>query len=143
MPIRNPVEWGVDQFKHTIFGIGSANRGVILTEEAAHLPLSVVRRIKTADLKDVLARGISDFGANRTDVIFLCVLYPVIGLLLTSLAAGHAMLPLLFPLASGFALVGPFTGVGLNEIRVRSHLNTFQRDDLNQSRVAAMAIPAA
>jgi uncharacterized membrane protein len=122
MPIRNPVEWGVDQFKHTIFGIGSANRGVILTEEAAHLPLSVVRRIKTADLKDVLARGISDFGANRTDVIFLCVLYPVIGLLLTSLAAGHAMLPLLFPLASGFALVGPFTGVGLNEISRRREL---------------------
>ena len=69
-----------------------------------------MRRITAADLKDVLARGASDFGANRTDVIFLCVLYPVIGLVLASFAAGHKMLPLLFPLASGFALSARLLG---------------------------------
>lgn len=119
MSIRNPVEWGVDQFRHTIFGIESVNRGILTTEETAHRPLPVVRRITVADLKDVLARGAEDFGAERTDVIFICAFYPVVGLLLASLAAGHALLPLLFPLVSGFALIGPFAGVGLNEMSRR------------------------
>jgi len=122
MPIRNPVEWGVDQFRLAFHGVESTNRGFIRTEEDAHLPLPAVRRIKVADLRDVLAKGFSDFGANRTDVIFLCVVYPVVGLLLAGLAAGHAMLPLLFPLVSGFALVGPFAGVGLNEMSRRREL---------------------
>jgi uncharacterized membrane protein len=122
MSIRNPVEWGVDQFRHTISGVESANRGLLQTEEDAHLPLPVIRRIKAADLWDVLAHGASDFGANRTDVIFLCVLYPVIGLVLASLVAEHKMLPLLFPLASGFALIGPLAGVGLNEMSRRREL---------------------
>jgi uncharacterized membrane protein len=122
MSIRNPVEWGVDQFRHTVSGIESANRGLLQAEEDASLPLPVVRRITVADLRDVLARGASDFGANRTDVIFLCVLYPVIGLVLASFVAEHKMLPLLFPLASGFALVGPFAGVGLNEMSRRREL---------------------
>jgi uncharacterized membrane protein len=122
MSIRNPVEWGVDQFKHSISGLEAANRGLLQAEEDAHGPLPIVHRIEAADLKDVLARGISDFGANRTDVIFLCVLYPVIGLVLASLAAEHKMLPLLFPLASGFALIGPFAGVGLNEMSRRREL---------------------
>ena len=122
MPIRNPIEWGVDQFKYTIFGVESANRGLLQTEADAQLPLPAVRRITVADLRDVLARGASDFGANRTDVIFLCVMYPVIGVVLASLAAGHHMLPLLFPLASGFALIGPFAGVGLNEMSRRREL---------------------
>jgi uncharacterized membrane protein len=122
MTIRNPVEWGVDQFRHTISGAEAVNRGILATEQVAHQPLPVVRRINAADLKDVLARGASDFGANRTDVIFLCVFYPVVGVLIASLAAEHKMLPLLFPLASGFALLGPFAGVGLNEMSRRREL---------------------
>jgi uncharacterized membrane protein len=122
MTIRNPVEWGVGQFRHTITGSGAVNRGILPTEEVARLPLPVVRRIEAADLKDVLARGARDFGANRTDVIFLCVFYPVIGLLMVSLAGEHKLLPILFPLASGFALLGPFAGVGLNEMSRRREL---------------------
>jgi uncharacterized membrane protein len=82
-------------------------------------PLPAVRRIRAADLKDVLARGFGDFGANRTDVIFLCIFYPLVGLVLQRLAAGYEMLPLLFPLASGFALVGPVAAVGLYEMSRR------------------------
>ena len=85
---------------------------------AEDAPLAV-RRIGVADLWDALARGLADFEANRTDVIFLCVIYPVIGLVLGRLASGYGLLPLLFPLASGFALVGPFAAVGLNEISRR------------------------
>jgi len=84
--------------------------------------LPIVRRIGAADLRDVLKRGFVDFGANRTDVIFLCVLYPVIGLVLAYAASGRELLPLLFPLASGFALVGPFAGLGLYEMSRRREL---------------------
>jgi uncharacterized membrane protein len=66
-----------------------------------------------------LARGFSDFGAYRTDVIFLCLIYPIIGIVLARLTFGYEMLPLLFPLASGFALVGPVAAVGLYEMSRR------------------------
>jgi uncharacterized membrane protein len=78
-----------------------------------------VQRIGFADLRWALARGMEDFGASRTDVIFLCVIYPLLGLLLARLAFGYEMLPLVFPLASGFALVGPLAAVGLNEMSRR------------------------
>ncbi|MBV9378538.1 MAG: DUF2189 domain-containing protein [Alphaproteobacteria bacterium] len=84
-----------------------------------HSPPPAIRHIGVVDLGRVLARGLDDFAAYRTDVIFLCVLYPVAGLVLARLAFGYDLLPLLFPLASGFALVGPLAAVGLNEISRR------------------------
>jgi uncharacterized membrane protein len=79
----------------------------------------VVRRIGLADLKDALAKGIDDFYAMPTHAIFLCAIYPVIGLLLARLAFGYSILPLIYPLASGFALVGPFAALGLYELSRR------------------------
>lgn len=79
----------------------------------------VIRRIGVADLGMALRRGLEDFGANRTDLLFLALVYPVVGLLLGRAASGSGMIPLLFPLASGFALIGPFAGVGLNEMSRR------------------------
>src|SRR5271169_718658 len=119
MTIRNPVEWGVDQFKQAALAFESAGRAGRRTRENLHSPLPAIRRISVADLGDVLARGLDDFGAYRTDVIFLCVIYPLVGLVLARLAFGYDMLPLVFPLASGFALVGPFAAVGLNEMSRR------------------------
>ena len=43
-----------------------------------------------------------------THAVFLCLIYPVIGLVLARAILGYDILPLLFPLAAGFALVGPF-----------------------------------
>ena len=64
-------------------------------------------------------RGLDDFEAYRTDVIFLCLIYPVVGIAVAWLTFGYEMLPLLFPLASGFALVGPVAAVGLYEMSRR------------------------
>jgi uncharacterized membrane protein len=119
MTIRNPVEWGVDQLKHAAEAVESVGRASRQTREHWHSPAPTIRRIRTADLKEILAKGLDDFAACRTDVIFLCVIYPVLGLLLARFAFGDRLLPLLFPLASGFALVGPFAAVGLYEMSRR------------------------
>jgi uncharacterized membrane protein len=117
MTIRNPIEWATDQLKFAGSVVGSASRAT--SEEEFAAPLPEVRRIDVADLGDVLARGWEDFTAYRTDVVFLCLIYPIIGLVLGRVAFGYGMLPLLFPFASGFALVGPFAALGLYEMSRR------------------------
>jgi len=78
-----------------------------------------IRRIGLADLKDALARGLADFSAIPTHAIFLCLIYPIVGLVLARAILGYALLPLLFPLAAGFALVGPFAAIGFYELSRR------------------------
>jgi len=119
MTIRNPIEWATDQIKLAGLVVGSASRAGVGTEEDVKAPLPEVRCIGVADLRVILARGFDDFATYRTDVIFLCVVYPVVGLVLARLVFGYGMLPLLFPLASGFALVGPFAAIGLYEMSRR------------------------
>jgi len=79
-------------------------------------PRLLIRKIGFADLSDALARGWEDFSAHRTDVMVLCVLYPVLGLVLTRAAIGANVFALLFPLVAGFALLGPLAGTGLYEM---------------------------
>jgi uncharacterized membrane protein len=117
--IRNPAEWSVEQLKSAELAVERAGHSLRRPEETRYTPLPAVRRISIADLKDALTKGLGDFAAYRTDVIFLCIIYPVVGLVLASLAFGSGMLPLLFPLASGFALVGPIAAVGLYEMSRR------------------------
>src|SRR5215831_14248715 len=119
MTIRNPIEWATDQIKLAGSVVGSASRAGVGIEQELEPALPEVGRIGLADLADVLARGFDDFAAYRTDVVFLCIIYPLIGLVLARLAFGYGMLPLLFPLASGFALVGPFAALGLYEMSRR------------------------
>ena len=78
-----------------------------------------VRTIGVADLMDALKRGWADFSAVPTHAVFLCVIYPIVGLLLARLLLGYELLPLLFPLAAGFALVGPFAAIGFYELSRR------------------------
>ena len=102
--IRNPAEWAVDQVVHTGAAARSVVQSVIGTDQSAAPP--VVRRITVGDLKDVLIKGLEDTGAYRTDVFFLCLFYPVIGLILIALTFHQELLPLAFPLAAGFARYG-------------------------------------
>jgi uncharacterized membrane protein len=84
--------------------------------------LPVVRKIGMTDLKDALAKGIDDFRAFPTHAIFLSIIYPVVGLVLARLTLSYDFLPLLFPLAAGFALIGPFAATGLYEMSRRREL---------------------
>jgi uncharacterized membrane protein len=79
----------------------------------------VIRRIAPSDLLHALRRGIEDFKAMPSHAVFLCVIYPLMGLFLIGMTIGTAMLPLAFPIGAGFALVGPFAAIGLYELSRR------------------------
>jgi uncharacterized membrane protein len=117
--IRNPIEWGWDHLKLTTNAVGSAAHALDEALEVRDTAPPEVRRIDYADIRDALAKGFADFGVFRTDVIFLCLIYPIAGIVMSRIAFGHGMLPLIFPLASGFALIGPLVAVGLYEMSRR------------------------
>ena len=75
-------------------------------------PVYRVRKIGPSDLKDALAKGLDDFSAKPSHLVFLGLIYPLVGI---GLVVG-ASPQLIFPLLSGFALIGPFAGIGLYEI---------------------------
>jgi uncharacterized membrane protein len=84
--------------------------------EAATYP---IRKIELSDLGEALRLGWEDFKAVPSHAIILCVIYPVLGLVLFRMVLGYSVLPLLFPLAAGFTLIGPFAALGLYELSRR------------------------
>ena len=100
--IQSPFAWLGDQLDRAFHSVGSASDEEYWHENRRAGALTV-RRIRLADLGQALRNGLADFAANRTDVIFLCILYPLVGLMLGRLASGYDVVPLLFPLAAGFA----------------------------------------
>ena len=95
-----------------------AHQHVLMGAESSYVR-PTVHRIGLRDLKDALARGLADFSAMPTHAVFLCLIYPIVGLLLARLTLGYEVLPLLFPLAAGFTLLGPFAAIGLYELSRR------------------------
>jgi uncharacterized membrane protein len=79
----------------------------------------VIRKIGLSDLSAALRQGWEDFKVVPSHAIILCVIYPVLGLVLFRMVLGHSVLPLLFPLAAGFTLIGPFAALGLYELSRR------------------------
>ena len=91
----------------------------VTTSIHAHPALPEVRKITFGDLRDALAEGFDDFWHKPSHVFFLGLIYPVVGLILFRLTFGRDLLPLLYPLAAGFALLGPFAAIGFYEISRR------------------------
>jgi uncharacterized membrane protein len=110
--IGNPLSWSVDAVREAGKHLGSVTGK--LGSEAEAPPQ--VRRIGMADLREALRKGVDDFAACRSDVAFLCLLYPVMGVTLAYLAFRGDLVPLIFPVMSGFALIGPVAAVGLYEM---------------------------
>jgi uncharacterized membrane protein len=102
-------------------GILMANFHVIAGAHETITP-PIVRTIDTDDLWDALARGFEDFKAKPSHLVFLGMLYPIAGLCLAALTFSGESMHLLFPLVSGFALIGPFAAIGLYEISRRREL---------------------
>jgi uncharacterized membrane protein len=89
-------------------------------EPGAVLPR--IRRIGPADLRAALAAGLADFREMPSHAVFLCLFYPIAGLILAGVLLREDVVPLLFPLAAGFALLGPFAAVGLYELSRRREM---------------------
>jgi len=93
---------------------------ILPTQPARGLP--AVRSIGLGDLKYALAKGLEDFRAMPTHVIFLSLIYPIAGIAMWRATLGYEVVPLLYPLAAGFALIGPFAAIGLYELSRRREL---------------------
>ena len=88
-----------------------------MTIPASSVPL--VRRIGTTDIWQALRAGWADFLVIPTQLVFLCILYPIMGLVAARAATNDSVLPLLFPLLAGLSLLGPVLAVGIYELSRR------------------------
>ena len=78
-----------------------------------------IRSIHIGNLVQVLRLGWRDFQRIPTQLAFLCLIYPVVGLVMARAASGSDLLPLLYPMLSGFALVAPIAALGIYELSRR------------------------
>lgn len=120
--VRNPLEWAWDHLKQTGRALETTAHAMDDAWDGHDTLPPAVRRIGIDDLRTALALGFKDFAACRTDVVFLCLLYPLAGLVIARMALDHGLIPLIFPLVAGFALIAPLFGVGLYEISRRREL---------------------
>jgi len=104
---------------HPVFREGAIMAQSLTVVETRGQTLPAIRRLRVADLFDALSKGLSDFSAMPSHALFLCLIYPIIGVVLGAAAFGFDILPLLYPLAAGFALMGPIAAIGLYEISRR------------------------
>ncbi|SDG69466.1 DUF2189 domain-containing protein [Alloyangia pacifica] len=111
--IGNPLSWAAQQLSAAGSHVSAATRE--LGTDHAHTPRRV-RTMAMSDISDSLRAGWEDFKACRSDVLFIVLIYPVMGLLLMGMAFHQALLPLLFPMAAGFAIIGPMAAIGLYEM---------------------------
>ncbi|MEI9429368.1 DUF2189 domain-containing protein [Mesorhizobium sp. Cs1299R1N3] len=96
-----------------------ANFHVYAAGTGSKLEHPAIRRIGVADVFDALRRGFDDFWEKPSHYVFLCLIYPVAGIVLITWSSGGNALQLVYPLMTGFALLGPFAALGLYEISRR------------------------
>lgn len=110
--IGNPLTWLFQGIANTSKAVGDAVE--VLGSELTEPPKT--NTIGIGDIRDALRKGLTDFARFRTDVMFLVLIYPVIGIALSFMAFERALLPMIFPMAAGFLLLGPVAAIGLYEM---------------------------
>jgi uncharacterized membrane protein len=113
--IGNPLTWTARALAGTTKHVTESVERIGGDEDAAPEALPMTNN----DIRFALRQGWEDFEEVRSDVMFICLIYPVVGLLLVGVGFNANLLPLLFPVAAGFALLGPFSAVGLYEVSRR------------------------
>jgi uncharacterized membrane protein len=78
-----------------------------------------LRKIGIRDCFAALREGFEDFRAMPSYLAFVGAFYAAAGVALASFTSFASGLQLVFPLASGFALIGPFIALGLYEMSRR------------------------
>jgi uncharacterized membrane protein len=119
MVIRNPVVFAWDQVADAAAALDTATQQELAREGTLGDIRPQVRRIGLADIRYALSKGVEDFSADPSHYLFLCALYPLLGIVLARLASGYDVLPLVYPLVTGFALVGPVAAIGIYEMSRR------------------------
>lgn len=117
----------------------------VLTNAGERLDIPAVRTIGVADLIDALKHGWRDFWEKPSHLAFLGLIYPLCGAMIAVWSSGINAWPLLFPLISGFALVGPFVALPIYEMSRREELglDTHWRAAFDVFRTPAFASIAA
>lgn len=117
--IGNPFSWAVQATGGAAAHVNFDAERIVRGDGHVALGDIKINTLRTEDLKDALRKGFEDLGAARTDAMFLVLIYPIMGVVLSAFAFNMDLLPLLFPIAAGFALLGPLAAVGLYEISRR------------------------
>jgi uncharacterized membrane protein len=76
----------------------------------------VVRRITATDIVEALTLGLRDFQAMPIYGLSFGLIYVVGGIGIVLCFTAFGMVYLVYPLAAGFALIGPFVAIGLYEV---------------------------
>jgi uncharacterized membrane protein len=76
----------------------------------------VVRHITATDVVEALGRGLRDFQARPFYGLLFGALYAAGGIVIVLSVTALGMVYLAYPLAAGFALIGPFVAIGLYEV---------------------------
>ena len=79
----------------------------------------VVRRISASDIAEALGEGLRDFQALPLYGVTFGALYAAGGILIVLCLTAFGMVYFAYPLAAGFALLGPFVATGLYEVSRR------------------------
>ncbi len=82
-------------------------------------PRYAVRQIGAEDLQWALSEGWRDFQSLRGDLLFIALLYPLIGLITAVAVVNDAALPLFFPFVAGLSILGPAVAAGFYELARR------------------------
>lgn len=113
--IGNPLSFMGSTVQSGLGQAGAAIRSARAHDDAP----PEVRSIGIDDLRVALRKGMTDMARFRSDVMFVCLLYPLIGIVLVVMALRGDAVHLIFPVLSGFALLGPVAALGLYEISRR------------------------
>ena len=115
--VENPFEFALEKMGWAAADISKVIVPDLRRHDGQAAP--VVQKISVADLREALRQGVADVAALRDDILFIGLIYPLAGLLLAAVFANADLLPMVFPLASGFALLGPVAAIGLYELSRR------------------------
>ena len=117
----------------------------VLTNAGERLDIPEVRRLTLGDLFASLRDGWRDFWRRPSHLAFLGLIYPLVGAALAVWSSGNNSWPLLFPLITGFALIGPFAALPIYEMSRRQEmgLDTHWRAAFDVFRTPAFASIAA
>lgn len=112
----------------------------VLTGADGTVEFPTVRKVGIGDLMDALAAGWRDFWRKPSHLVFLGLIYPFMGVAIALWTSGANGWPLLYPLISGFALLGPLAALPIYEMsrRQEAGLSTEWRATFGVLRSPAM-----